>query len=213
MVYTVRNDIFPSNTYLIVSKDRCVIVDPGLNFDTIDTAIIDKGLKPVAVVATHGHFDHIGSAQNLCEKYAISFYIHVADYKMTQSANFFLKIARIHHTIKTPKPTNIIQDEEAILNFDGFEPLVIKKFDGHSDGSCVIQYKNCIFTGDMIYANHIVPNSFPGENLNKLRKSIMRLFENYSLDVVVYPGHGKSATLGEIQEQNKDLEKFLSEYE
>lgn len=213
MVYTVRNEIFPSNTYLISSENKCIVVDPGLNFEIVDGAIIEHGLTPVVIVATHGHFDHIGSAQDLCEKYGVPFYIHAADCKMTQSANFFLKIARINHVIKTPKPTNIIEGEGATFNFDGFEPLVVKNFNGHSEGSCVIQYKNGIFTGDMIYVKNIVPNSFPGENLDKLRKSIIRLFNSYSPDTMVYPGHGCSATLSEIKEQNKDLEIFLSKHE
>lgn len=212
MVYTVRNEIFPSNTYLIVSKDRCVVIDPGLNFEFIEQSLQEHKLIPVAVIATHGHFDHIGSAQDLCEKYTVPFYIHAADYKMTQSANFFLKVARIHHTIKTPKPTHVIETDRQTLNFEGFEPIEIQKYDGHSAGSCVIRYKNSIFTGDMIYVNYIVPNSFPGEDLSKLRKSIVRLFETYTSDIVVYPGHGRSATLGEIKEQNKDLEKFLTEH-
>lgn len=211
MVYTIRNEIFPSNTYLLTSQEKCIVIDPGLNFDLIDAAIIEKNLIPIAIIATHGHFDHIGSAQNIIEKYNIPFYIHKADYKMTQSANFFLKIARINHMIKTPKPSNIIQGEHTILNFDGFFPIEITNFEGHSDGSCVIQYENYIFTGDMIYANCIIPNSFPGENLNKLRDSIVKLFNSYPDETIVYPGHGRSATLKEIKDQNKDLEKFLSE--
>jgi glyoxylase-like metal-dependent hydrolase (beta-lactamase superfamily II) len=210
MIYTIKNKIFPSNTYVVSGDKECVIIDPGLDTDKILSAITESGLSPVAVLATHGHFDHIGSAENLKQRYNIPFYIHANDVKIMKSANFLLKVAKIEHRILTPTPTHIIEAEEMLLKIEGFE-FEIKNYSGHTDGSCVIRHKDNLFTGDIIFAKQFVFNSFPGEDLSKLRKTILKIYESYPSELMVYPGHGAMDTLANIQNNNKELSAFLNQ--
>ena len=90
-INVVRNGVFPSNTYLLKSplNNACLLIDPGLDTRAIDDKITELNLMPVAIVCTHGHFDHIGSVSYFKTKFDIPYYLHEADLKLSKSANFF----------------------------------------------------------------------------------------------------------------------------
>lgn len=210
MIYCVKNKIFPSNTYILTSDkyNTCLIIDPGLNEELIDKKIVDIGKNPIGIIATHGHFDHIGSVTYFKEKYNISFYLHEKDFKISQSANFFLKIARINHKILTPKPDILIKEQNEIIEIADFK-IKVYNFPGHSDGGVIIENEKQLFTGDLFYKNGLGFNGYPGENKTILRKSIIEIFNYFSDDYIVYPGHGEPTTIGFIKKQNSDLIDFL----
>ncbi len=212
MVHCVRNIIFSSNTYLLCSdKDnRCLIIDPGLNEELIDEKIVGLGKIPVGIIATHGHFDHIGGVTYFKEKYNIPFYIHEKDFKISQSANFFLKITKINHKIITPKPDVFIKGDTNEIIIEKFL-LKVHNYPGHSEGGIVIEYKNYLFTGDLFYRKGLGFNGFPGENKSILRKSVIEIFNFFEDFYIVYPGHGESDSIGFIKENNLELLNFINE--
>ena len=213
MVYSVRNQTFSSNTYLLSDEDErfCLIIDPGLDEVLIDNRIQELHLTPVAILSTHGHFDHVGGVSYFKDKYSIPFYIHEADVKISQSANFFLKIAGIDHKIHTAKPDQLFHgDFENIILADF--TLEIYNFSGHSKGSSVIRHGNNLFSGDIIYKKSLGFNNFPGEDKAKLRESVIKMFDTFPDDTTVFPGHGESEYLGNIKKGNTDLINFLYNY-
>lgn len=212
MISRIKNILFSSNTYLVSDEDEkyCLIIDPGLDELLIDNTIQDLQLIPIAILSTHGHFDHIGGATYFKDKYAIPFYIHESDVKISKSANFLLKIAGIKHKIITPKPDFLFcgkTDTISICNFN----LEIYNFSGHSDGSSVIKFENNLFSGDILYKNKLGFNNFPGEDKVKLRESVIKIFEIFSDDSIIYPGHGESEYLGVIKRTNLDLLNFIND--
>ena len=211
LIYKVRNKIFSSNSYILREKhsDFCLLIDPGLDTQAIDKKLTELKLKPIAIIATHGHFDHIGSVSFFKNKFKIPFYMHEADSKISQSANFYLKIARIDHKIETPKPDLLFKEKKETFNIGNFE-LCIYNFPGHSEGSCIIQFNKTLFSGDIIYKKGLGFNNFPGENKAKLKKSIMEIFEIFPSDSIIYPGHGESDYLLNIKNNNQDLINFLN---
>ena len=211
LLYTVRNEIFSSNSYILREKlsDFCLLIDPGLDTQSIDKKLTDLNLKPIAVLATHGHFDHIGSVSFFKNKFKIPFYMHEADSKISQTANFYLKIARINHKIETPKADVLFKEKKETINIGNFE-LCIYNFPGHSSGSCIIQHDKYLFTGDIMYKKGLGFNNFPGEDKAKLKHSIQAVFETFSDDSLVLPGHGDSEYLMNIKNNNQDLINFLN---
>jgi len=211
LLYTVRNEIFSSNSYILREKNSefCLLIDPGLDTQAIDKKLTELNLKPIAILATHGHFDHIGSVSFFKNKFKIPFYMHKADSKILKSANFYLKIARIDHKIETPKPDVLFKEKKEIFNIGNFK-LCIYNFPGHSEGSCIIQFNKLLFSGDIIYKKGLGFNNFPGEDKAKLKLSIQAVFETFSDDSLVLPGHGDSEYLINIKNNNQDLINFLN---
>ena len=72
---------FETNCWLLGAdgSDEAVVVDPGFSPERVHALLEVEGKRPVAVLATHGHFDHIGSAAVFCGRRRCPFYIHEAD--------------------------------------------------------------------------------------------------------------------------------------
>ncbi len=210
-IKVVKNVIFPSNTYLLSSNidNTCVIIDPGLDHQSILTAIKESELKPIAILSTHGHFDHIGGVTNIQNEYDIPFYLHELDLKLLQSANFFLFVAKINHKISIPKPDLLFKQKKDKIIIGNFN-FDIYHLPGHSNGSCAFQVHKYLFTGDILYKNGIGQESMPREDKVILKESIREIFRNFSDDLLVLPGHGSSEYLGKIKEKNLELKHFIS---
>ncbi len=211
MVYQVRNISFPSNTYVIKNNENsdCLIIDPGIDEKLLFELIEKEKLNPVAVLCTHGHFDHIANVSICKENFEIPFFIHEKDKKTIRSANFFLKLTKINFKIKTPVPDHFWIEDDIQVDIKGFK-LNIKLFGGHSPGSCVIQYGENLFSGDLLYKNGLGFNSFPDEDKLVLKKSLKEIFKFYPSNSRLYPGHGPSEILGNIKANNTALAEFLN---
>lgn len=212
MIYTIKNTSFPSNTYIVAcpSNNGCIIIDPGIDYLLAEKIIEKDKLVPVAILCTHGHFDHIANVSFFKEKYDVPFYIHSNDKKTIKSANFFLKFLKINFTINTPMPDVLWHGKGTILALPNFD-LEIKNMPGHSPGSCIIKWGNNLFTGDIFYKKGLGFNSFPDENKKILKTSIKEIFGLYDHGIMIYPGHGDAELLGTIIKNNKELAYFLTE--
>lgn len=212
MVFQIRNRFFPSNTYLLKkdNSNKCVIIDPGLDSESIHKSVLENKLVPIGIICTHGHFDHIASVAYLKKEFGnIPYYLHKADFKIAKSANFYIKLTKIKYWIEYVEPDCIFENTMEEIDIGGFN-FTILHFPGHSDGSCVLKYNNILFTGDIMYKSGLGFNNFPGENINVLKKSIKKIILTFDKDYLVYPGHGDSEYLGNISSKNLELVNFLN---
>lgn len=208
---TVANQGFSSNTYLLASNTpgRCVVIDPGLDPDSLNQSLQDAGWTPEAVLCTHGHFDHVGGAAELQAAHQIPVYLCKADVKTAKMSNFLMAAFKIEKRIKLPD-FQLIEGEDSPLECAG-RSFLFHSVPGHTPGSAAIEVDGLLFSGDSLYARRIALSQLPGEDSTLLRASLRRLFGRVGRQVQVLPGHGGSATLGEILDHNLKLREFMAQ--
>lgn len=212
MVTLVKNTLFPSNTYIIQEEnsEECILIDPGLDHLAIEKKMQELKVVPTHILATHGHFDHVGGVSYFQKNYNARFYLHEKDLKLLRTINFYLKMMKINMKVEVPQPDHILVDSKETIVWKNTQ-LESYHLPGHSSGSCVFHLGNFLFSGDTLYANGIGFNPFPGQDKAVLRRSIEAIFNLFQDQVMVYPGHGKNATLGNIKNGNSALQQYLKQ--
>lgn len=208
-VWTVINGVFPSNCYIsgTAVPGECLIIDPGLDPAPIDAILAELQLIPRAVLCTHGHFDHVGSAAYFQRKYVCNVYMHSNDIKTLRSSNFLLMAFKIPARVEIPE-IRAIESTDFFVKVSGtavrFHPVP-----GHTPGSCLIELGNSIFSGDTIYSRGVGLSKLPGEQPEMLRQSILSIWDRFPDHTIIRPGHGDEASLGWIKQNNYRLLDFL----
>jgi len=188
-----------TNCYLIYDRasGEAIIIDPGDDGDYIIRVLADLEVKPVKIVATHGHFDHILAANELKLAYQIPFLIHREDEfllkRMGDSASHFLGLA----TDPAPKTDTYLEEGDSIKV--GSLSLKVLATPGHTPGSISLYSKKLgiIFVGDVIFAEGGVGRTdFKYASAKDLEKSIKKLLK-LPKDTLIYPGHGEETTIQE----------------
>lgn len=184
-----------SNCYLVWGNGDAVVIDPGDDAEFIISTLNELELTPKAIIATHGHFDHVMAVLELKLAYKISFYMHEKDSfllkRMRESAKHFMGF----DPGPAPKIDVYLKDNSK-LKIENCE-LKIVSTPGHTPGSVSLYSKanNALFVGDLIFADGLTGRvDFSYSNKTRLEKSIekiMKLPEN----TIVYPGHGDKFTL------------------
>ena len=208
-VIRVVNQVVAANTYLckMASPGDCILVDPGLDKDAIETALEQADLTPRAIFCTHGHFDHVGTAEYFRRKYTIDIYLHDADAKIARSANFVMMALKMPYRIEVP--TRHMSIDEGTHWTCGDTRVEVVHAPGHTPGSVVLLIDGRAFTGDTLYRQGAWMGSMPETDRGQLVESLRRLWESLPGDVSVHPGHGRSAGFSEIQRSNIPLREIL----
>jgi hydroxyacylglutathione hydrolase len=184
---------FDTNCWLIAAEgsDEALVVDPGFQPDQVRAMLDRAGKTPIAVLATHGHYDHIGSAGAFCGD-DIPFYIHEGDQlALTDPASWGSGF---------PTPPAPVKDVRTmadgdVLELGGFR-IEILHTPGHTPGSvCFKAGDQWLFAGDLVFRGSIGRYDFPNSSGADMERSLRRFLE---LDdpLPVYPGHGPDTTVG-----------------
>lgn len=196
-----------TNCYIVNDGTVCVIIDPGDNFERIDSFIVSKHLRPVAVLATHGHFDHVLAAPGFLSKYGLKLKINEEDVDvLAQAAEMSLTFTGISPNGKIEYDT-FSDGEEFTL---GEHTIVGEKYPGHTPGSTIFEAGNTWIAGDTLFKGNIGRVDFGGsmESMKHSLRKIRQVEQNYN----ILPGHGELTTLEEEKVENPFLtDEFLSE--
>ncbi|HRE87567.1 MAG TPA: MBL fold metallo-hydrolase [Myxococcota bacterium] len=208
-VRIVRNRGFRSNSYVLELADsRCLVIDPGLDEELMAAELAESGLSPVAILITHGHFDHIGGAAALQRRFGVPVHMERRDVKTASMSNFLLAAFKLGRRIELPDFSLI--EADVALEVGG-KRATFWSVAGHTPGSTAIAIDDLLFTGDSLYARHIGLSKLPGEDPGLLRASLRRLLSLAGDQVRVLPGHGGHATVAEIRSHNLELRAFMME--
>lgn len=182
------------------SKD-CIIVDPGADGDEIYEFIENLNVK--AILATHGHLDHIGQVGYLKGILDIPFYLHKEDEFLINN-EIFPNFSFIIKATPCPNPDFYLKDGD-ILDFSSIFFKVIHT-SGHTPGSvCFYNDKEkVLISGDTLFNGSIGRVDLPGGNGKNMDESLKKLIQLPD-DTIVYPGHGPTTTIGKEKKINPYL--------
>ena len=193
-----------ANCYILECEETraAMVIDPGDDSALILNALDEHKLQLKLIVNTHAHIDHIAANLDLKEKTSALLCIHASDADMLvnpqKNLSFF-----IGRPVSSPAADKLLADGDVLEA--GTLSLKVMHTPGHSPGSICLLSDNCIITGDLLFAGGIGRYDFPGssyeELMNSLRKVMM--LDN---DLIIYPGHGPTSTIGEERRTNPFLQ-------
>ena len=181
------------NCYFIHDHKVGVIVDPGAEADVLRREVEACGFRPLAIIATHGHFDHVGAVAVLKKEYSVPFLLHRNDMRLLTHANLYRMIVGESTDMMTPAVDQFLVDQ-AILDFEGLT-LEILHTPGHSAGGVCIRSGSQLLTGDTLFFDRPGRLDLPGGSLPLLKESLKRL-DRMPPEWELLPGHGRPGKLG-----------------
>ncbi len=208
----VRSFISPpllENGYLVWDSDTraAYIIDPGGQEAQISAIIQDERLSVKAVIATHGHIDHIYMAAYFQETCACPFWVHEYDEHLVNRCEEIGEMFGISGA-KPPRIDAYIKEGDVLTLSDSFSFHVFET-PGHSQGSCslYVAQAGLVFVGDVIFNRGVGRTDLPGGSFETLRDNIRHKLYTLPNDTIVYSGHGISTTIGDEKKHNP----FVSE--
>lgn len=200
-----------TNCYIVINDEtkECFIVDPGASGKQIAEKLRQDDLVPVAVLLTHGHFDHAASAKTLAKEFDIKIYAHEAEADTLRDPQ---KNVSWMIQLKESYDADVFLKDEEVIKLAGFEIKVLHT-PGHTQGGCCyyIAEEAVVFTGDTLFAQSVGRTDFPGGSMSQIVRSIqeklMTLNEvgNLETDIMVYPGHNDPTTIETERMENPYL--------
>jgi len=215
---------FAANCYLVAPApgSECVIIDPGQDAERgIDEMLREHRCKPVAVLLTHGHIDHVWSVAPVCGAKDVPAYIHAGDRELLSNParGFPLGPAQqLFGGLKLSEPADVKELADGlVLHIAGLE-ITVSHTPGHTPGSVVFGVPregrgetpgpaagDALFSGDLLFAGSIGRTDLPGGDYPTIIESLATVCLPLPADTVVWPGHGPRTTIGAERASNPFL--------
>jgi hydroxyacylglutathione hydrolase len=205
---------FAANCYIVAPApgEECVIIDPGQDAERgIEELLARYRLKPVAVLLTHGHIDHVWSVGPVCGAKGIPAWIHPADRGLLAdpASGLALNVGQeLFGGITFTEPDDVRElTDGAALELAAME-LTVGHVPGHTPGSVTFRGGaddlDALFSGDLLFAGSIGRTDLPGGDHATMLKSLARTL-TLPDETVVLPGHGPQTTVGAERRTNPFL--------
>ena len=206
---------FGTNCYVLAAGpgEPCLIVDPGIGVVTeLDALLAGDGLRPAAVLLTHGHLDHCFSVAPVCGARGITAYVHPGDRAMLADPAKGLSAGltelfggRLEYA--EPEDVSPLPDGGPI-SVAGIE-LTVDHAPGHTRGSVLFRFtadgQEVCLSGDVLFAGSIGRTDLPGGSMAEMLVSLRDKILTLDDEVVVLPGHGPATTIGRERNRNPYL--------
>lgn len=191
---------FQVNTYVLHDETgECIIIDPGMQGDLEESEITDyintQNLKPVMLLLTHAHIDHIVGNSFIAKTYDLPLTAHEDCVPFLINAEAYASTFGL--TLKEVKSIDNFIDEDSEIKF-GKSKLKVLFTPGHANGSLCFysEEDNFVITGDVLFNQSIGRTDLKTGNYDLLQKSIWEKLFTLPDETVVYPGHGPETEIG-----------------
>jgi glyoxylase-like metal-dependent hydrolase (beta-lactamase superfamily II) len=200
--------VFQVNSYLLHCEEtgECVVVDPGDEPEILLRRLDALDVRPVAILNTHGHLDHVAGNAALRSRFDAPILMHPDDRFLVdgfeeQAAMFGLRLA------PPPPPDGDLVPGKAFTF--GSCAVDVLFTPGHSPGHVTLLHGRDAISGDVLFAGSIGRTDLPGGDLDTLLDTIDRVLVPLGDDVAIHPGHGPSTTIGAERRSNPFLRPEL----
>lgn len=179
--------MYQTNCYIASVDGKDFIIDPGVGA----TQWVKENVNnPVAILNTHGHFDHVWSNAELQKELGVKLYTPKGDVMLLSSSAWMPDLP--------PSTPDVEVQPDEIIDFDGTK-VTFHHFPGHSPGCSMIEIEDAMFSGDFIFEQSIGRTDFPYSSPQDMKKSLQK-FKTIPYDKVLYPGHGNPTTIKKEQQ-------------
>ncbi len=210
-----------TNCYVVApgAHEECLVIDPGKDAAPgIADIVREHGLRPAAVLLTHGHIDHMWSVTPVAGAYEAAAYIHpddrhlLADPMSGLSPETATMLLGGTYEFAEPDDVRELADGERLL-LAGLE-LIVDHTPGHTPGSVTFRspyvgpedVQELMFSGDLLFAGSIGRTDLPGGDHPTMLRSLAAKVLPLDDAVVVLPGHGPQTTIGRERTANPYLQ-------
>ncbi|HKV46335.1 MAG TPA: MBL fold metallo-hydrolase [bacterium] len=179
------------------------VIDPGDEPDRILETLLRLSVRPLALVNTHGHFDHILAVDAVRRATGAPFWIHEAERDILAHGPARAKTMFGLDLPPAPVPDRWIVEGDR-LRVGGLV-VTVRHTPGHSPGGVSLLGDGLVFVGDTLFAGSVGRTDLPGADTATLLASIARVLLPLPDQTVCYPGHGPKTTIGEERRTNPFL--------
>jgi hydroxyacylglutathione hydrolase len=210
------SDATATNCWVVAAAagEQCIVIDPGVGVGPqLDDVLAQHRLHPVAVLLTHGHFDHTFSVLPVCQARDVPAYIHPADRDQLSDPWSGVGIpvgTPLFGTLTFAEPDDVRElgdgDTVSLAGLD----FGIRHSPGHSAGSVVFGLSGAddavLFSGDLLFAGSIGRVDLPGGSMAEMESSLREVVLPMADATLVHPGHGPSTTIARERATNPYLQ-------
>jgi len=200
-VETIPVGYIGTNCHIVYCDEtaEAFVVDPGGDPQLIIKKIESLAIKPIAILITHGHLDHIGANDVIAKKYSVPVYIHEADAAMLTSAEKNLSAMLGAGFVCKGADKFIGDNDELALGRHKFKVIHTP---GHTPGGVCFFADRVLLSGDTLFKQSVGRTDFPGGSAKILTDSIKNKLFCLPEETVVYPGHEGKTTIGYEKKHN-----------
>lgn len=179
---------YQTNCYIVTIDNKNLIIDPGVG---AAKWIKQNVTNPVAILNTHGHFDHVWSNKEVQDEYNLKIYTPKDDNFMLEKDPYGMGMP--------PSCADVLIQPDEEIEIEGIK-IKFHHFPGHTPGCSAIQINEHLFTGDFIFKGTIGRFDFPNSDATLMKRSLNKILLWEDTNFHIYPGHGDKTTLmGEIE--------------
>jgi hydroxyacylglutathione hydrolase len=183
------------------------VIDPGDEAERILAEIRRLNARPVAIVNTHGHFDHVQAVDEVRRATHVPFWIHEAERPVLESGPARARVLFGVDLPDSPVPDGWLTEGQVLPV--GSLRLMVRHTPGHSPGGVCLIGDGLVFTGDTLFAGSVGRTDLPGADQDQLFASIARVLLPLPDETVCYPGHGPETTIGEEKRSNPFVQPLV----